>query len=214
MKYESPITCHSKDIASVKDFEKRAKLQGQGHKVKNLLPIERSCHRKHTYEIPITYYSKYMANVKVFADRQTNRRRGQKLYALDLSIRGHKKTRHHVQSTTQHNTIKLTGVGHTGFSNFVRNSRSLATACFKRKHGTDLPLTLNIFYINIVIFTMSSFLSKYMYTVVQSSLNIFLHLLFTMTTACHMYLYVEKSSKARNSKEKNTKTEITDNLIY
>jgi hypothetical protein len=31
-----------------------------------------------------------MANVKVFADRQTNRRTGQKLYAPDLSIRGHK----------------------------------------------------------------------------------------------------------------------------
>jgi hypothetical protein len=35
------------------------------------------------YESPITYHSKDMANVKVFADRQT----GQKLYALDLSIR-------------------------------------------------------------------------------------------------------------------------------
>jgi hypothetical protein len=37
-----------------------------------------------------------MANVKVFADRQTDkqtdRRTGQKLYAPDLSIRGHKKT--------------------------------------------------------------------------------------------------------------------------
>jgi hypothetical protein len=40
-----------------------------------------------------------MANVKVFADRQTDRqtdkqtdrRTGQKLYAPDLSIRGHKK---------------------------------------------------------------------------------------------------------------------------
>jgi hypothetical protein len=35
-----------------------------------------------------------MANVKVFADRQTDkqtdRRTGQKLYAPDLSIRGHK----------------------------------------------------------------------------------------------------------------------------
>jgi hypothetical protein len=37
-----------------------------------------------------------MANVKVFADRQTDRqtdrRTGQKLYAPDLSIRGHKKS--------------------------------------------------------------------------------------------------------------------------
>jgi hypothetical protein len=43
------------------------------------------------YESPITYHSKDMANVKVFADRQINRRRGQKLYAPDLSILGHKK---------------------------------------------------------------------------------------------------------------------------
>jgi hypothetical protein len=35
MKYESPITCHSKYMAIVKGFEKWVKLQGQGHKVKN-----------------------------------------------------------------------------------------------------------------------------------------------------------------------------------
>jgi hypothetical protein len=34
MKYEIPITCHSKDMANVKGFEKWVKLQGQGHKVK------------------------------------------------------------------------------------------------------------------------------------------------------------------------------------
>jgi hypothetical protein len=34
MKYESPITCHSKDMANVKVFEKWVKLQGL--KVKNL----------------------------------------------------------------------------------------------------------------------------------------------------------------------------------
>jgi hypothetical protein len=34
MKYESPITSHSKDMANVKVFEKWVKLQGQGHKVK------------------------------------------------------------------------------------------------------------------------------------------------------------------------------------
>jgi hypothetical protein len=33
MKYESPITCHSKDMANVKVFEKWAKPQG--HKVKH-----------------------------------------------------------------------------------------------------------------------------------------------------------------------------------
>jgi hypothetical protein len=36
MKYESPITYHSKDMAIVKVFEKWVKLQGQGHKVKNV----------------------------------------------------------------------------------------------------------------------------------------------------------------------------------
>jgi hypothetical protein len=40
------------------------------------------------YESPITYNSNDMANV--FADRQTDRQTGQKLYAPDLSIRGHK----------------------------------------------------------------------------------------------------------------------------
>jgi hypothetical protein len=36
MKYESPIPCHSKDMANVKVFEKWVKLQGQGNKVKNV----------------------------------------------------------------------------------------------------------------------------------------------------------------------------------
>jgi hypothetical protein len=35
--YESPITCHSKDMANVKGFEKWVKLQGQGHKEKIFL---------------------------------------------------------------------------------------------------------------------------------------------------------------------------------
>jgi hypothetical protein len=35
MEYESPITCHSKDMANVKVFEKWVELQCQGHKVKN-----------------------------------------------------------------------------------------------------------------------------------------------------------------------------------
>jgi hypothetical protein len=90
MKYESLITCYSKDMANVKVFEKWVKLQGQGHRfwyqLKGL--VIRNTHVK--YESPITYHSKDMANVKVFADRQTNRRTGQKLYAPDLSIQGHK----------------------------------------------------------------------------------------------------------------------------
>jgi hypothetical protein len=60
------------------------------------------------YESPITYHSKDMANDKVFADRQTdrqtNRRTGQKLNALDLSIRGHKKTS--LQWLKKQNTLR------------------------------------------------------------------------------------------------------------
>jgi hypothetical protein len=47
MKYENSITCHSKDMAMLKVFEKWVKLQGQ----KNLVPIEGSCHKEYTYEI-------------------------------------------------------------------------------------------------------------------------------------------------------------------
>ena len=39
------------------------------------------------YESPIPYHSKAMAKIKVFADKQMDR---QKLYAPDLSMRGHK----------------------------------------------------------------------------------------------------------------------------
>ena len=35
-----------------------------------------------------------MAHVKVFADKQTDKRTDQKLYAPDLSIRGHKNRDH------------------------------------------------------------------------------------------------------------------------
>jgi NifU-like protein involved in Fe-S cluster formation len=68
MKYESPITCHSKDMANVKVFEKWVNLQGQGHKVNTLVPLERSCHRDTNmkYESPIICHSKDMANAKVF----------------------------------------------------------------------------------------------------------------------------------------------------
>ena len=38
----------------------------------------------------ITCHSKAMANVKVFVDKQTDRHTGQKLYAPDLSMQGHK----------------------------------------------------------------------------------------------------------------------------
>ena len=35
MQYESPITSGKKVMAKVKVFQKKVKLQGQGHKVKN-----------------------------------------------------------------------------------------------------------------------------------------------------------------------------------
>ena len=35
MQYESPITSGKKVMAKVKVFQKEAKLQGQGHQVKN-----------------------------------------------------------------------------------------------------------------------------------------------------------------------------------
>jgi hypothetical protein len=54
---------------------------------KILVLIQRNTHVKYTS--PITYHSKDMANVKIFADKQTDR---PKLYAPDLSIRGHKNT--------------------------------------------------------------------------------------------------------------------------
>jgi hypothetical protein len=62
MKYKSPITYHSKDMA---------KLQGQELWYQQKVLVIRNTHMK--YEIPITWHSKDMANVKVFADRQTDR---------------------------------------------------------------------------------------------------------------------------------------------
>jgi hypothetical protein len=50
-KNKSPITYHSKDMAKVKVFIKWVKLQGQGHKVKIMVPLESSCHKEYTYEI-------------------------------------------------------------------------------------------------------------------------------------------------------------------
>jgi hypothetical protein len=66
MKYESPITYNSKDMANVKVFEKWVKLQGLGQKLwyqKKALII-RNTYTK--YESSITYHSKDMVNVKVF----------------------------------------------------------------------------------------------------------------------------------------------------
>jgi hypothetical protein len=41
MKYKSLITYHSNDMAKIKVFKKWAKLQGQGHKVKNVGTIRK-----------------------------------------------------------------------------------------------------------------------------------------------------------------------------
>ena len=65
VKYESPTTYGSRDIAKVKVFEKQVKFQGQGHKVKSQGLITRNLHVK--YENPITYCSKDKAQVKVLS---------------------------------------------------------------------------------------------------------------------------------------------------
>jgi hypothetical protein len=74
MKYESPITCHAKDMANVIKFLKR----GSNFKVKVtrskiLVPIERSCHKEThmIYESLITCHSKDMAMLK-FLKRGSN----------------------------------------------------------------------------------------------------------------------------------------------
>jgi hypothetical protein len=97
MKYESPITYHSKYMANVKKFFKsgsnfrfKATRSKIWYQEKGL--VKRNTHMK--YESPITCHSEDMANVNVFADRQT----GQKLYVPYLSIRWHKKKKASVRS--------------------------------------------------------------------------------------------------------------------
>ena len=40
-------------MAKIKVFQKYVKFQGQGHKVKIMVPCERPCHKEYTYEISI-----------------------------------------------------------------------------------------------------------------------------------------------------------------
>ena len=54
----------------------------------NLVSTGRSCHKVYSWNN--CYQSKDMANIKVFADKETDRQMGQKLYAPDLSMQGHK----------------------------------------------------------------------------------------------------------------------------
>jgi hypothetical protein len=65
MKYESPITCHSKDMANVKVFEKWVKFQGQGLKVTNYGTIfnQTRCVMKH--KCPHTRQIPEVAKVKI-----------------------------------------------------------------------------------------------------------------------------------------------------
>jgi hypothetical protein len=54
MKYKSPITYRSKDMAKVKDKVLKFWKSGSNFKVtrsKIIVPIERSCHKEHAYEI-------------------------------------------------------------------------------------------------------------------------------------------------------------------
>jgi hypothetical protein len=53
------------------------------------------------YESLITYHSKDMAMLKFFADRRTD----QKLYAPDLSIRGHNKRKRKTTTTKEINQL-------------------------------------------------------------------------------------------------------------
>jgi hypothetical protein len=79
-KYKSPITYHSKDMATVKVFKKGVKLQGQGQKI--MVPLENPCHKEHTDEIfmkalsltiqkrwPMLKFMKRGSNVKVKVTR-------------------------------------------------------------------------------------------------------------------------------------------------
>jgi hypothetical protein len=71
-------------MAKVKVFKKWVKLQG--HKVKILVPLESSCHKE---QAALSLTIQKIWPMLSFADCQKNRRTGQKLYALDLSIQGH-----------------------------------------------------------------------------------------------------------------------------
>ena len=51
MQYESLISSGKKVMAMVKVFQKKVKLQGQGHEVKIMVPCESSSHKKYTCAI-------------------------------------------------------------------------------------------------------------------------------------------------------------------
>ena len=51
VQYESSISSGEEVMAKVKVFQKQVKLQGQGHKVKIMVPCEMSCHKEYTCAI-------------------------------------------------------------------------------------------------------------------------------------------------------------------
>jgi hypothetical protein len=78
MKYESPITYHSKDMANVKSFWKVGQTSRSSSKI--MVPIERSCHKKHTYEILKPYhllFNRYGQCLSFWKVGQTSRSRSQ-----------------------------------------------------------------------------------------------------------------------------------------
>ena len=69
MQYESPMSSSLKVMAKVKVFQKKVKLQGQGHKANNYGSMVKGLATRNThvqYESPITCGKKVMAKVKVF----------------------------------------------------------------------------------------------------------------------------------------------------
>jgi regulation of enolase protein 1 (concanavalin A-like superfamily) len=56
MNYESPITCHSKDIANVKVLKSGSNFKVKVTMSKTLVLIEMSFYKEHTYEICKPYH--------------------------------------------------------------------------------------------------------------------------------------------------------------
>ena len=92
------------------------------------------------YESSITYHSKAMAILKVFADKQTDQRTGQKLYAPDLSIRGHKnrvrqRNKSPEMSSELGTAVKGNGKRFDGLPSAISNeqmSRRCTALCYNR----------------------------------------------------------------------------------
>ena len=91
MKYESPITYHSKAMPNVKVLKSRSQVKVKVTRSKIWYQwkglVTRNTRVK--YESPITYNSKVMVKVTVFfADKQTDKWTDQKIYAPKSPITG------------------------------------------------------------------------------------------------------------------------------